>query len=73
MTTAAQPMLGASPPEELWNAIDWRTTERQVLRLQMRIAKATRSRSRRRVLYPRAFVRLEPYVGKLASTVLRGG
>jgi len=31
------------PPEELWNAIDWRTTERQVLRLQMRIAKATRS------------------------------
>lgn len=42
MTTAAKPMLGASPPEELWNVIDWRTTERQVLRLQMRIAKATR-------------------------------
>jgi RNA-directed DNA polymerase len=42
MTTAAKPMFGASPPEELWNAIDWRTTERQVLRLQMRIAKATR-------------------------------
>lgn len=35
-------MLGASLPEELWNAIDWRTTEGQVLRLQMRIAKATR-------------------------------
>jgi len=43
MTTAAKPMFGASPPEELWNAMDWRTTERQVLRLQMRIAKATRS------------------------------
>ena len=70
MTTAAKPMLGASPPEELWNAIDRRTTERQVLRLQMRIAKATR---RCRVLYPRAFVRLEPYAGKLARTVLRGG
>jgi hypothetical protein len=42
MTTAAQPMFGASPPEELWNAIDWRTTGRRVLRLQTRIAKATR-------------------------------
>lgn len=42
MTTTANPMIGASPPGELWNAIDWRTIERQVLRLQMRIAKATR-------------------------------
>jgi RNA-directed DNA polymerase len=42
MTTAAKPMIGASPPGELWKAIDWRTTECQVVRLQMRIAKATR-------------------------------
>jgi RNA-directed DNA polymerase len=42
MTTAAKPMIGASPPGELWNAIDWPTIEKQVLRLQMRIAKATR-------------------------------
>jgi RNA-directed DNA polymerase len=42
MTTAAQPMFGASPPEVHWDAIDRRTIEQQVLRLQMRIAKATR-------------------------------
>jgi RNA-directed DNA polymerase len=35
-------MIGASPPEVHWDAIDWQTIERQVLRLQMRIAKATR-------------------------------
>jgi RNA-directed DNA polymerase len=42
MTTTAEPMIGASPPEVHWDAIDWQTIERQVLRLQMRIAKATR-------------------------------
>jgi RNA-directed DNA polymerase len=42
MTTTAEPMIGASPPEVQWDAIDWKTIERQVLRLQMRIAKATR-------------------------------
>jgi RNA-directed DNA polymerase len=42
MTTTAKPMIGASPPEVHWDAIDWPTIERQVLRLQMRIAKATR-------------------------------
>ena len=42
MTTSAKPMFGAAPPEELWNVIDWRTTGRRVLRLQTRIAKATR-------------------------------
>jgi hypothetical protein len=39
MTTTAEPMIGASPPEVQWDAIDWKTIERQVLRLQMRIAK----------------------------------
>jgi RNA-directed DNA polymerase len=42
MTTTAEPMIGASPPGVHWDAIDWKTIERQVLRLQMRIAKATR-------------------------------
>lgn len=42
MTSTAEPMIGASPPEVHWDAIDWQTIERQVLRLQMRIAKATR-------------------------------
>src|SRR5882757_1418624 len=42
MTTAAKPRIGASPPEEHWDAIEWQSIERQVLRLQMRIAKAVR-------------------------------
>ena len=40
MTTTAKPRLGASPPEEHWDAIIWQPIERQALRLQMRIAKA---------------------------------
>jgi len=42
MTTAAKPVLGASSKVANWDAINWRTIERQVKRLQMRIAKATR-------------------------------
>jgi RNA-directed DNA polymerase len=42
MTTTAKPSLGASPPSESWDALDWRALEHVVLRLQMRIAKATR-------------------------------
>ena len=44
MTTAVDPMIGASSKVVHWDAIDWRTIERQVQRLQMRIAKATRER-----------------------------
>jgi RNA-directed DNA polymerase len=44
MTTAATPLIGASPKVANWDAIKWRTIERQVQRLQMRIAKATRER-----------------------------
>lgn len=33
---------GASSTSPTWNAIDWQTAEKHVLRLQMRIAKATR-------------------------------
>jgi RNA-directed DNA polymerase len=42
MTTAAKPLLGASSKVANWDAINWRAIERQVKRLQMRIAKATR-------------------------------
>ena len=42
MTTAANPLLGASSKVANWDAINWRSIERQVKRLQMRIAKATR-------------------------------
>lgn len=43
MTTAADRLLlGASSKAAQWDAIDWRAIEQQVLRLQMRIAKATR-------------------------------
>jgi RNA-directed DNA polymerase len=42
MTSAEESRIGASPPEGRWDAIDWQTIEEQVLRLQMRIAKATR-------------------------------
>jgi len=41
-TTANRPLLGASSKAAQWNAIDWHAIERQVQRLQMRIAKATR-------------------------------
>ena len=72
MTTAAKPTIGASPPEGHWDAIDWQAIVRQVLRLQMRIAKATRA-GRAAGSPLGVFVRLEPYAGKLARTVLRGG
>jgi RNA-directed DNA polymerase len=42
MTTTAKPLLGAPSPSPSWDAIKWRTTQKDVLRLQMRIAKATR-------------------------------
>lgn len=42
MTTTAMPSIGASSAALTWDAIEWRTAEKQVRRLQMRIAKATR-------------------------------
>jgi RNA-directed DNA polymerase len=42
MTTTAMPLIGASSLPSNWDAIDWRTIKKDVLRLQMRIAKATR-------------------------------
>lgn len=42
MTSTAVPALGASSTTASWDAIDWRSIEAQVGRLQMRIAKATR-------------------------------
>ena len=42
MTTTATPSIGASSAALTWDAIDWQTAEKQVRRLQMRIAKATR-------------------------------
>ena len=42
MTTTAMPLIGASSAALTWNAIEWQSGEKQVRRLQMRIAKATR-------------------------------
>jgi hypothetical protein len=42
MTATAKTLLGASSTVTNWDAIKWRAIERQVKRLQMRIAKATR-------------------------------
>ena len=43
MTTRAAPVLGASSAYGAnWEAINWRSVERQVRRLQLRIAKAVR-------------------------------
>ena len=39
MTTAATPLIGASPKVASWDAIDWRAIEQQVQRLQIRTAK----------------------------------
>ena len=43
MTTTAT-LIGASSPYSSWDAIKWRPMRKHVLRLQMRIAKATRER-----------------------------
>jgi len=43
MTTTATPSIGASSAALSWDAIDWQTAQKQVRRLQMRIAKATRA------------------------------
>ena len=69
MTTAAT-LLGASSPSSSWDAINWRTLQEHVQRLQMRIAKATRDAPSCRVIT--ALARLEPCDGKLSCTVLRG-
>jgi RNA-directed DNA polymerase len=42
MTTTASPSIGASSAALTWDAIDWQAIKKQVRRLQMRIAKATR-------------------------------
>jgi hypothetical protein len=42
MTAAAKPLTGASSAAAQWNTIDWRNTEAEVHRLQIRIAKAIR-------------------------------
>jgi RNA-directed DNA polymerase len=42
MTTTAKPLIGASSKAAQWNAVEWQPLGRQVQRLQMRIAKATR-------------------------------
>jgi len=42
MTTAAKPLIGASSRSSSWDAVAWRTIGKDVKRLQMRIAKATR-------------------------------
>lgn len=44
MTATDTPQAGASSRVIHWDTINWQTIERQVLRLQMRIAKATRER-----------------------------
>lgn len=44
MTTTDTPLIGASSHVIHWDTINWRTIEQRVLRLQMRIAKATRER-----------------------------
>ncbi len=67
MTTTAMPSIGASSAALTWDAIEWQTAERQVRRLQMRIAKAT-NRVRRL-----AFERLERRDEKSSCAVLRGG
>lgn len=42
MTAVVMPLTGASATALTWDAIDWRTVEKAVRRLQMRIAKAAR-------------------------------
>lgn len=42
MTAVAWPLTDASSTALTWDAIDWRTVEKHVQRLQMRIAKAAR-------------------------------
>ena len=42
MTTVASPPIGASSARLAWEGIDWRSRDKHVRRLQMRIAKATR-------------------------------
>lgn len=44
MTTTDIPLIGAPSKVIHWDTINWQTIEQQVLRLQMRIAKATREK-----------------------------
>ncbi|MFT2793516.1 reverse transcriptase N-terminal domain-containing protein [Serratia sp. T13T92] len=44
ITTTGTPLIGASSRVIHWDTINWRAIEQRVLRLQMRIAKATRER-----------------------------
>jgi RNA-directed DNA polymerase len=44
MTTTVSPSIGAASAPLSWDVIDWQRAEKQVRRLQMRIAKAIRER-----------------------------
>jgi RNA-directed DNA polymerase len=44
MTTTATPLIGAPSASLSWEAVAWPTVQKDVLRLQMRIAKAVRER-----------------------------
>ena len=60
----------------LWKAIPWKALHQQVRRLQVRIAKAiplVGTCRRVPATMSTGLKRLEPYEGKLSSTVLRGG
>lgn len=47
MTTTATPLLGASSTSSSWEAVDWRTIRKEVLRLQMRTEKLIRQLNRK--------------------------
>ena len=69
MTTISVGAPSASMDD--WKAINWRHSATEAQRLQMRIAKVVRVRRTTGSRSRSAFEGLEPYVGKLACTVLR--
>jgi len=70
-TLESQLLTGApTPVADGWHDIEWRKVTRNVKRLQTRIVKATQEN---RVLFRRAFERLDRYAMKVARTVLRRG
>ncbi len=79
MIVHSKDTTGAFPDgNKHWHSINWVQSYKTVQRLQTRIVKATHDsfikRSETVMLGSkhRAFKRLEPYDGKLSSTVLRG-
>jgi len=72
-TTPKSERLTDMKPKIQWKDIDWKKVFQNVNRLQTRITKAVAIKLLTAARYKKGYERIEPYVVKVASPVLRRG